>query len=193
MKEDSAVEEAFAKVAGKTSQAAGSVWTFSVALLVVLLWAATGPIFGYSETWQLVINTGTTIVTFLMVFVIQHAQNKDMRAVQLKLNELIAAVEGASNRLIDVEDLSDRELEHLYSRFRSLAKTAQKVEHGAKLTIDSADANAGTENEEEHEGDESKSLADGSKPELEHAHSERDKKPVRSKPEAKAHSKKSDH
>ena len=114
-------------MAGQVSQAAGSFWTFSLALLVVLVWAATGPIFHYSETWQLVINTGTTIVTFLMVFVIQHAQNKDMRAVQLKLNELIAAVEGASNRLIDVEDLTDRELEHLYTRFQTLAKSAQKA------------------------------------------------------------------
>jgi low affinity Fe/Cu permease len=171
MKEDSAVEELFAKVAGKASQAAGSFWTFSLALLVVLVWAATGPIFRFSETWQLVINTGTTIVTFLMVFVIQHAQNKDMRAVQLKLNELIAAVEGASNRLIDVEDLSDRELEHLYSRFRHLAKTAQRVEHGAKLTIDSDDG-------EEDDAP------------LEHAHSERDKTPVRSSAESKAHAKK---
>src|ERR1041384_1173501 len=137
MKDDSAVEELFAKLASKISQATGSFWTFSAALLVVLAWAATGPLFHYSETWQLVINTGTTIVTFLMVFVIQHAQNKDMRAVQLKLNELIAAVEGASNRLIDVEDLTDRELQHLYSRFQTLAKTAQKVSHGAKLSIDS--------------------------------------------------------
>src|SRR5690242_19926041 len=136
MKDASRTEEVFARLAGRVSQAAGSFWTFSVALLVVLVWAATGPLFGYSETWQLVINTGTTIVTFLMVFVIQHAQNKDMRAVQLKLNELIAAVEGASNRLIDVEDLSDRELEHLYARFQHLAKTAQKVSHGAKLTIE---------------------------------------------------------
>jgi low affinity Fe/Cu permease len=179
MKDDSAVEEVFAKVAGKTSQAAGSFWTFSLALLVVLVWAATGPIFRYSETWQLVINTGTTIVTFLMVFVIQHAQNKDMRAVQLKLNELLAAVEGASNRLIDVEDLSDKELEHLYARFRTLAKTAQKVEHGAKLTIDDSadDDDAGRD----------------SKAPLEHAHSERDKKPVRSTQESKAHSKKRGH
>ena len=138
MKDDSPVEELFARVAGKTSQAAGSFWTFSLAVLVVVVWAASGPFFGFSETWQLVINTGTTIVTFLMVFVIQHAQNKDMRAVQLKLNELIAAVEGASNRLIDVEDLSDRELEHLYGRFRHLAQTAQKLSHGAKLTIDEA-------------------------------------------------------
>src|SRR5437868_8216199 len=139
MKDDSAIEEVFANVAGKISQATGSFWTFSIALAVVIVWAATGPIFHYSETWQLVINTGTTIVTFLMVFVIQHAQNKDMRAVQLKLNELIAAVEGASNRLIDVEDLTDRELEHLYNRFRSLASDAQKVSQGAKLTIDSSD------------------------------------------------------
>jgi low affinity Fe/Cu permease len=161
MKDDSAVEELFARVAGKASQAAGSFWTFSLAVLVVLVWAATGPFFGYSETWQLVINTGTTIVTFLMVFVIQHAQNKEMRAVQLKLNELIAAVEGASNRLIDVEDLTDRELEHLYSRSRHLAQTAQRL--GAKLTI-------------EDEPPSSK------KP---HATSEADKKPVPSKEESR--------
>ena len=98
------INELFAKVATKASEAAGSVWAFSSAVLLVFVWGATGPLFGYSEVWQLVINTGTTIVTFLMVFVIQHAQNKDTRAVHLKLNELIAAVEGASNRLIDVED-----------------------------------------------------------------------------------------
>jgi low affinity Fe/Cu permease len=166
MKDDSPVEEVFANLAGKISQATGSFWTFSIALLVVLVWAATGPLFHYSETWQLVINTGTTIVTFLMVFVIQHAQNKDMRAVQLKLNELIAAVEGASNRLIDVEDLTDRELAHLYTRFQSLAKSAQKVSQGAKLTIDSSD-----------EGND--------RPSHDHAESERDKKPVSIKPEAK--------
>lgn len=176
MKDDSAVEEVFAKLAAKISQATGSFWTFSIALLVVLVWAATGPVFHYSETWQLVINTGTTIITFLMVFVIQHAQNKDMRAVQLKLNELIAAVEGASNRLIDVEDLTDRELEHLYSRFQTLAKTAQKVSHGAKLTID-ADEEDGDESEARHG----------------HAHSEADKVPVVSSKEAKAHAKKRRH
>ena len=176
MKDDSAVEEVFAKLAGKVSQAAGSFWTFSLALLVVLVWAATGPIFHFSETWQLVINTGTTIVTFLMVFVIQHAQNKDMRAVQLKLNELIAAVEGASNRLIDVEDLTDRELEHLYTRFQTLAKSAQKVSHGAKLTIDSSD--------DEGDGPPPSSHGHG------HAESEADKQPVAVKPEARRHSKK---
>ena len=173
MEKDSATEELFAKVAGKVSQATGSVWSFSVALLVVLVWAATGPIFHYSETWQLVINTGTTIVTFLMVFVIQHAQNKDMRAVQLKLNELIAAVEGASNRLIDVEDLSDRELEHLYARFQHLAQNAQKLSHGAKLTIDADDEESET--------------AHG------HPHSEGAKKTVESTTEAQAHTKKPNH
>ncbi|MEN9581698.1 MAG: hypothetical protein RJA70_4707 [Pseudomonadota bacterium] len=137
--EDTPVEDLFARLAGRISQATGSFWTFSAALGIVLIWGATGPLFDYSQTWQLVINTGTTIVTFLMVFVIQHAQNKEMRAVQLKLNELIAAVEGASNRLIDVEDLSDRELEHLYERFRTLADTAHKLSHGAKLTIDSSE------------------------------------------------------
>jgi low affinity Fe/Cu permease len=134
--EDSTVEDLFANVAAKASQGAGSFWAFAGALLIILVWAATGPIFGFSEVWQLVINTGTTIITFLMVFIIQHAQNKEMRAVQLKLNELIAAVEGASNRLIDVEDLSDREVEVLYQRFRRLAKSAEKVSNGAKLTID---------------------------------------------------------
>ncbi len=165
MKDDSPLEDVFATLAGKVSQAAGSFWTFSLALLAVLAWAATGPLFDYSERWQLIINTGTTIVTFLMVFVIQHAQNKDMRAVQLKLNELIAAVEGASNRLIDVEDLSDRELAHLYTRFKNLAKTAQKLSHGAKLTIDSSD--------DDIEGDGH-----------DHAETEDDKKPVSVKPEA---------
>jgi low affinity Fe/Cu permease len=169
MKDDSKVEEIFASLAGKISQATGSFWTFSVALLVVLVWAATGPIFHYSETWQLVINTGTTIVTFLMVFVIQHAQNKDMRAVQLKLNELIAAVEGASNRLIDVEDLTDHELAHLYDRFQTLARSAQKLHQGAKLTIDSDD-----------EGD--LELVHG------HAHGVKDKRKVVSTDESKRHS-----
>jgi low affinity Fe/Cu permease len=136
MKDATPVEDLFARLAAKASQAAGSFWTFSLALLVVVVWAAAGPILGYSERWQLIINTLTTIVTFLMVFIIQHAQNKEMRAVQLKLNELIAASEGASNRLIDVEDLSDHEVEHLYARYQHLAQTAQKLSHGAKLTID---------------------------------------------------------
>src|SRR5258706_3716228 len=126
MAKDDGIEERFARLAGRVSMATGSVWAFATAVLVVLIWALTGPMFHYSETWQLVINTGTTIVTFLMVFVIQHAQNKDMRALHLKLNEIIAATEGASNRLIDVEDLSDQELDHLWTRFCKLAQGAAK-------------------------------------------------------------------
>ena len=130
------VEDTFARLAEKASQATGSFWAFCVALLVVAVWAVTGPLFDFSATWQLVINTGTTIVTFLMVFLIQHAQNKENRALQLKLNELIAATRGASNRLIDVEDLSDHELQILYDRFRHLAETAQRLKPGAQTSID---------------------------------------------------------
>jgi low affinity Fe/Cu permease len=130
------VEDVFAAIAAKTAEVTGSFWSFSVAGLVVLVWALTGPVFGFSDTWQLVINTGTTVVTFLMVFIIQHAQNKDTRAVHLKLNELIAAVEGASNRLIDVEEMTDAELNILYARYRHLAQTAQQLSRGAKLTIE---------------------------------------------------------
>lgn len=194
MKDESALEEVFAKLAGKVSQAAGSFWTFSLALLVVLVWAFSGPMFHYSETWQLVINTGTTIVTFLMVFVIQHAQNKDMRAVQLKLNELIAAVEGASNRLIDVEDLSDRELEHLYTRFQVLAKTAQKVSQGAKLTIDDhADDDDADHDDDEHDEDDhghSQPPPSSKAPGHGHVESESEKKRVSIKPEARRHNRK---
>lgn len=130
------IEDRFARLAARVSLLTGSFWAFSLAMLIVVVWAALGPVFHFSEDWQLVINTGTTIVTFLMVFVIQHASNKDMRAVQLKLNELIAAIEGASNRLIDVEDLSDRELEVLYARFQHLAETSKLGAPGAKTSVD---------------------------------------------------------
>jgi low affinity Fe/Cu permease len=131
------VEDAFEYIAGRTTVATGSFWAFSLALITIVVWAATGPLFHYSEAWQLVINTGTTIITFLMVFVIQHSGNKEMRAVQLKLNELIAALEGCSNRLIDVEDLTDRELEALYERYRKLARSAERLSPGQKMTIES--------------------------------------------------------
>ncbi len=104
----------------------GSSWAFSLAVLVLVVWLATGPIFHFSDTWQLVINTGTTVVTFLMVFLIQRAQNKDGLAIQLKLNEIVAALEGASNRLIDVEDLSEGELHVLHEHFRTLARRAKR-------------------------------------------------------------------
>jgi low affinity Fe/Cu permease len=92
---------------------------------VIVVWLATGPLFGFSDTWQLVINTGTTIVTFLMVFLIQRAQNKDALALQLKLNEIVAALEGASNRLIDVEDLSEEELLALRKHFQVLVERSR--------------------------------------------------------------------
>jgi low affinity Fe/Cu permease len=102
----------------------GSTGAFLLAVAVILAWIVTGPVFHYSDTWQLVINTATTIVTFLMVFLIQRAQNKDSRAVAIKLNELIAALEGASNRLIDVESMSERDLEVLHEHFKHLVEMA---------------------------------------------------------------------
>jgi low affinity Fe/Cu permease len=104
----------------------GSTMAFALACLVIFIWAVTGPIFNYSNTWQLVINTGTTIVTFLMVFLIQRSQNKDSLAIQLKLNELVAAMAGASNRLIDCEGLSEADLRVLHQHYGALAKMAKK-------------------------------------------------------------------
>ena len=115
--------EAFAQ--GATRVAGGSA-AFAGAAGVVLLWGVTGPVFGFSDTWQLVINTGTTIVTFLMVFLIQRTQNKDSLAIQLKLNELVAAVSGASNRLVNVEDLTQDELEILHDHYARLAGVAKR-------------------------------------------------------------------
>jgi low affinity Fe/Cu permease len=106
----------------RVTEWAGSSVAFGIAVIVVLVWALTGPVFHYSNTWQLVINTGTTIVTFLMVFLIQRAQNKDSRAAQLKLNEIVAALEGASNRLINVEDLSEEEIQVLRRHYDEIAK-----------------------------------------------------------------------
>ncbi len=108
------------------SDVAGSTPAFIGAMAVVVLWLASGPHFKYSDTWQLVINTSTTIVTFLMVFLIQRAQNKGALAVQLKLNEIVAALEGASNGLISVEDLSEKELEVLHIHYRHLAEMAKR-------------------------------------------------------------------
>jgi low affinity Fe/Cu permease len=105
---------------------AGSSRAFSVAVAVVLVWLVTGPFFHFCDTWQLVINTGTTIVTFLMVFLIQRSQNKDSLAIQLKLNELVAAVKGASNRLINIEDLSEEEVHALQKHFQKLVELAKK-------------------------------------------------------------------
>ena len=116
----------FEKAAAAITRATGSSTAFLIAITVIILWAITGPIFHFSDTWQLVINTGTTIITFLMVFIIQQSQNKDSLAIQLKLNELIACDERASNRLIDVEDLTQEELEVLKKFYIKLSKLAEK-------------------------------------------------------------------
>lgn len=115
----------FEKFASRATQATGSSTAFLLALLTVLIWIVTGPIFGYSDTWQLVINTGTTIITFLMVFLIQKSQNKDSLAMQIKLNELIAVNRKASNRLLNVEDLTEAELHALHQFFGVLAERAK--------------------------------------------------------------------
>src|SRR3954465_9593941 len=120
------MNELFRKVATRVAQAVGSPWTFLISVLLIMVWAATGPIFNFNNTWQLVINTGTTIVTFLMVFLIQRTQNKDSLALHLKLNEVVAAVEGASNRLIDVESLTEQDLKVLHSHYARLAQMAQQ-------------------------------------------------------------------
>ena len=107
----------------------GRPWAFGLALLIVIVWLVTGPIFHFSDTWQLVINTGTTIITFLMVFLIQHGQNKDSRAMELKLDELIHAVRGASNRMIAIEELTDEELAALRHR---VGRPIQRTEHAPR-------------------------------------------------------------
>ena len=116
----------FPALARGASTAAGTPGMFAIALLVVIVWALTGPLFHYSDTWQLVINTGTTIVTFLMVFLIQNTQNRDTQAVQLKLDELIRVTKGARNLLIDLEELDDEQLEQLRQTYERLGKTARE-------------------------------------------------------------------
>lgn len=116
----------FERFASKVIKATGKPLAFILACIVIFGWIITGPVFHFSDTWQLVINTGTTIITFLMVFVIQHAQNKDSVALQLKLNELIAAASTASNRLVDVEDLSAEELETLKKFYITLSALAKE-------------------------------------------------------------------
>jgi low affinity Fe/Cu permease len=114
-----------AAIAAAVTKWAGSSWGFGTALGVIVVWGISGPFFHWSDTWQLVINTGTTIITFLMVFLIQRSQNKDSMAIQLKLNELVAAIDGASNQLIDVEALSEEELQVLHRHYELLADRAR--------------------------------------------------------------------
>lgn len=119
----------FERFASKAAVWTGTSWAFFLSLLIVLIWGFTGPLFHYSDTWQLVINTGTTIITFLMVFLIQRSQNKDSLAIQLKLNEIIAALQGASNRLINVEDLSEDEVRALHQRYQKLCELVKCEPH----------------------------------------------------------------
>lgn len=119
--------EWFDAFARKTATLCGKPVVFSAAVISVIVWACTGPLFGFSDTWQLVINTGTTIVTFLMVFLIQNTQNRDTLAVQIKLSELIIAVKGAKNQLASAEDLSESELENLRKEYSALAEHAEKA------------------------------------------------------------------
>ena len=115
----------FTRLAKWTSRVSGRPATFILAVVVILVWLITGPLFGFSDTWQLVINTGTTIVTFLMVFLIQNTQNRDSEATQIKLDELIRAVKGAHNALLDLEELEDEELDRLRYQYEMLAEQAR--------------------------------------------------------------------
>ncbi len=122
------VSDAFRVFARRCAVMMGSAWAFAGALLVILVWLVTGPTFHFSDTWQLIINTATTIITFLMVFVIQNTQNRDAKAVHLKLDELIRAIKEARNELVDLEDLSDEELKSLEEQFRRMRARAENDE-----------------------------------------------------------------
>ena len=119
------MRELFRRFAHSISLVVGSPWAFTTAVLIILVWMVTGPVFGFSDTWQLVINTGTTIITFLMVFLIQNTQNRDAKALHLKLDELIRAGVGARNELVDLENLSDEKLASLEVEFRALRQAAE--------------------------------------------------------------------
>ncbi len=119
------VSDAFRVFARRSSRMLGSAWAFAAAVLVILVWLLTGPIFHFSDTWQLIINTATTVITFLMVFLIQNTQNRDAKAVHLKLDELIRAIKDARNELVDLEELSDEELQKLEEQFRKMRTRAE--------------------------------------------------------------------
>ena len=121
------MRELFRKFAQATSKAVGSSWAFILAFFIIVVWAITGPMFHYSDTWQLVINTSTTIITFLMVFLIQNTQNRDAKAIHLKLDELIKGVKGARTGLVNLEQLSDSDLEKLHKEFERLHKSVSSL------------------------------------------------------------------
>ncbi len=122
----------FRHIAEQTALLVGTPWAFMIALLVIITWAASGPFFGYSNTWQLVVNTGTTIVTFLIVFLIQNTQNRDTKALHLKLDELLRGVTGARTSLVNLESLSDEELERLEKEFERVKRRATRREQGKR-------------------------------------------------------------
>jgi low affinity Fe/Cu permease len=128
------VKDAFRIFARKSSVVLGTPWAFAAALMIIIVWALTGPTFHYSDTWQLIINTGTTIVTFLMVFLIQNTQNRDAKAVHLKLDEIIRALKGARNELVDLEALSDEDLAKLEQQFQRIRRKAECDGHSVKKT-----------------------------------------------------------
>jgi low affinity Fe/Cu permease len=140
-KKTNGLSQVLEKFSLKATQATGTSTAFILALLVIIVWLVTGPLFKFSDTWQLVINTGTTIVTFLMVFLIQRAQNKDALAIHLKLNEIVAALGGASNRLIDVEDLTEDEIKTLHKHYQKLVEMAKSdLELTTSHSIEEAEA-----------------------------------------------------
>ena len=142
LKENTSRGSLFGRMAGAITAFSGSTMAFVGATGLVLVWALTGPLFRYSETWQLVINTGTTIITFLMVFLIQRAQNKDSLVLHLKLNELIAATKGASNRLINAQDFSEEEIRLLHDFYCALAEMAKDDNDlGKTHTVEEAEDN----------------------------------------------------
>ena len=120
------VNDLFRVFARRSSMVLGSAWAFTLAIVIIVVWGLTGPAFHFSDTWQLIINTGTTIVTFLMVFVIQNTQNRDSKAVKLKLDEVIRAVKGARNQLINLEGLSDEDLKNLENQFKRVREKAER-------------------------------------------------------------------
>jgi len=133
------IAESFRRFAKTTARASGHPATFGFAALVILVWAATGPVFHFSDTWQLIINTGTTIITFLMVFLIQNTQNRDSVAMQIKLDELLRAIRGAHTALADLEELTEEELEQLKARYAKLAEVARVARDRGAEDTDSPD------------------------------------------------------
>ncbi|MDF3073929.1 MAG: hypothetical protein K0S54_1596 [Alphaproteobacteria bacterium] len=131
----------FTRVTRSVGKVTGRPLSFCLALAVIIVWATTGPLFGFSDTWQLVINTGTTIITFLMVFLIQATQNRDQMALQLKLDELIRCVEGAHNAMLDLEELTEQEIETVHAHYTKLAHLARKQARAGECDTDKPDLN----------------------------------------------------